>query len=55
MIIFEEEYDDESVGNLQEDLFLKINKLIDEGKLEQDEEFFVQGKYIVQVVFKDER
>lgn len=31
MIIFEKEYDDESIGDLQEDLYLEINKLIDGG------------------------
>lgn len=54
MIIFEKEYYDESLSDLQEDLYTQVNKLVDDGTLEQDENFFTGGKYIVQVVWKDE-
>lgn len=54
MIVFEKEYNDESLRDLQEDLYTQVNKLVDEGKLEQDENFFIGGTYIVQVVWKDE-
>lgn len=55
MIIFEKEYDDESLRYLQEDVYDQVIKCIDDSTLEQDEIGFVLGKYIVQVVWKDER
>ena len=54
MIIFEKEYDDESLIDLQEDVYNLIIKLIDNGTLEQGEDFFVPGKYLVQVVYKND-
>ena len=54
MILFNREYDDENLVDLQEDLFSEINRLVSEGSLEQDEEGFITGKYIVQVVYKND-
>lgn len=54
MIIFEREYDDENLFDLQEDLFTEINRLVSGGSLEQDEEGFITGRYIIQVVYKND-
>ena len=54
MIIFEKEYTVEGLCDLQDNLFTQINDLVGKEVIEVDEYFIAKGRFIVQVVWKND-
>ena len=54
MIIFEKEYDDESLYNFEELVYDNINRMIQNGQIKSNEYGESRGTYVVTVEWLDE-
>lgn len=54
MIIMEKEYCEDSLLDLQEDVFTVINELVQKGSIDENNEGFTEGRYTVQIVYKED-